>query len=623
MLTGNISMQSENMFPIIKKFLYSDHEIFLRELVSNAVDATQKLQTLSSMGKFKGEMGDLTIEIKIDEKEKTLTISDHGIGMTDEEVNKYINNIAFSGATEFLEKYKGVEANSLIGHFGLGFYSAFMVADKVELVTKSYLPKSKAAKWTCNGSTEYTIEDAQKKERGTDVILYLAEDAQEFLQENRILDILKKYCRFLPIPIQFGNEKKWEKVEGEDKDVEIEVSRIINDTNPIWKISPSELTQENYDKFYRELYPYSFDQPLFNIHINVDYPFNLTGILYFPKIKQQMDMQKNRIQLYSNQVYITDQLEGIVPEFLMLLQGVIDSPDIPLNVSRSYLQSDNNVKKISAHITKKVADKLEELFNKDRKDFELKWDDIRMFMQYGILTDEKFHERAKKFLLLKNINGEYFTLDEYQKHIETLQKDKDGNLVFLYTTNKEEQYSQIEAAKSKGYDILLMDGALDMHFINLLEQTLEKIKFVRVDADVADKLIEKGDTLLSRLSEEQQKELKTVFEENSDKEKFTVLLENLGETDLPVSITHPEFLRRWSDMQKMTGSSPMFGMDMQKSNLIVNTNHPVMEKLLNESDKDQQTALASQLIDLGLLSQQMLFGEALATFIKRSVDMVN
>lgn len=622
MQTGNISMQSENMFPIIKKFLYSDHEIFLRELVSNAVDATQKLQTLSSIGKFKGEMGNLTIEIKIDEKEKTLTISDHGIGMTDEEVNKYINNIAFSGATEFLEKYKGVDANSLIGHFGLGFYSAFMVADKVELVTKSYLSKSKAVKWTCNGSTEYTIEDAQRKGRGTDVILYLAEDAQEFLQENRILGILKKYCRFLPVPIQFGNEKKWEKVEGEDKDVEIEVPGIINDTNPIWKLSPSELTQEEYDKFYRELYPYSFDQPLFNIHINVDYPFNLTGILYFPKIKQQMDMQKNRIQLYSNQVYITDQLEGIVPEFLMLLQGVIDSPDIPLNVSRSYLQSDNNVKKISAHITKKVADKLEELFNKDRKDFESKWDDIRMFMQYGILTDEKFYERAKKFLLLKNIDSNYFTLDEYRKHIETLQKDKDDNLVFLYATNKEEQYSQIEAAKNKSFDILLMDGSLDMHFINLLEQTLEKIKFVRVDADVADKLIEKGETLVAKLSEDQQNELKSMFEESVDKEKFTVLLENLSETDSPISITHPEFLRRWADMQKMTGSSPMFGMDMQKSNLIVNTNHPIMTKLLTESDKNQQKVLVSQLIDLGLLSQQMLSGEALATFINRSVEMI-
>ena len=622
MQKGSISMQSENMFPIIKKFLYSDNEIFLRELVSNAVDATQKLQTLSSMGKAKGELGDLTIEVKIDEKGKTLTISDCGIGMTAEEVEKYINNIAFSGATEFLEKYKGVDANSLIGHFGLGFYSAFMVADKVELLTKSYLPKSKAVKWTCNGSTEYTIEDAEKEGRGTDVILYLTEEAQEFLQETRILAILKKYCRFLPVSIRFGSEKKWEKVEGQDKDVEVETPRIINETNPIWKLSPSELKLEDYEKFYRELYPYSFDQPLFNIHINVDYPFNLTGILYFPKIKQQVDIQKNKIQLYSNQVFITDQLEGVVPEFLMMLQGVIDSPDIPLNVSRSYLQSDNNVKKISSHITKKVADKLEELFNNDREDFQSKWDDIRMFMQYGILTDEKFYERAKKFMLLKNINENYFTLDEYQKHTEALQKDKEDNLVFLYSTNKEEQYTQIEAAKSKGYDILLMDGALDMHFINMLEQSLEKTKFVRVDADVADKLIEKGEELIAKLTEEQQKDIKTIFEENIDKEKFTVLLENLSETDAPISITQPEFIRRWADMQKMTGNAPMFGMDLQKSNLVVNSNHPIMEKLLKEDDKSLQTALASQLIDLGLLSQQMLSGEALAAFIKRSVDMI-
>ena len=622
MQKGSISMQSENMFPIIKKFLYSDNEIFLRELVSNAVDATQKLQTLSSMGKTKGELGDLTIEVKIDESGKTLTISDRGIGMTAEEVDKYINNIAFSGATEFLEKYKGVDANSLIGHFGLGFYSAFMVADKVELVSKSYLPKSKGVRWTCSGSTEYTIEDAEKNDRGTDVILYLTEEAQEFLQESRILEILKKYCRFLPVSIRFGNEKKWEKVEGQDKDVEVEIPRIVNDTNPIWKLSPSELTQENYDNFYRELYPYSFEQPLFNIHINVDYPFNLTGILYFPKIKQQVDIQKNKIQLYSNQVYITDQLEGIVPEFLMLLQGVIDSPDIPLNVSRSYLQSDNNVKKISSHITKKVADKLEELFNKDREDFQAKWDDIRMFMQYGILTDEKFHERAKKFLLLKNIDNNYFTLEEYQKHIEALQKDKDDNLVFLYTTNKEKQYTQINAAKNKGYDILLLDGTLDMHFINLLEQSLEKVKFVRVDADVADKLIEKGETLIAKLTEEQQKEIKIVFEDNTDNDKFTVLLENLSETDAPISITHPEFIRRWADMQKMSGNAAMFGMDMQKSNLVINTNHPVMEKLLTENDKIKQTTLASQLIDLGLLSQQMLSGEALAAFIKRSVDII-
>ena len=623
MQKGSISMQSENMFPIIKKFLYSDNEIFLRELVSNAVDATKKLQALSSLGKAQGELGDLTIEIKIDDKNKTLIISDRGIGMTEAEVEKYINNVAFSGANEFLEKYKGVDANSLIGHFGLGFYSAFMVADKVEIITKSYLPDTVAVKWTCDGSTEYTIEEVAKEDRGTDVILYLSEDAAEFLQESRIRNILVKYCKFLPIPIRFGNEKRWEKPEGEEKEIEIEVPRIINNTTPIWKLSPSELKKEDYEKFYGELYPYSFEQPLFNIHINIDYPFDLTGILYFPKIKQQIDIQKNKIQLYCNQVYITDQLEGVVPEFLMLLQGVIDSPDIPLNVSRSYLQSDSNVKKISSHITKKVADKLEEMFTNDRDDFQTKWDDIRMFMQYGTLTDEKFYERAKKFLLLKNIDNKYFTIEEYQKQIEALQKDKDDNLVVLYAANKEEQYAQIEAAKGKGYDVLLMDGALDIHFINLLEQTLEKIKFVRVDADVPDKLIEKGEALISKLSEEQQQKLKTIFENASDKDKFTVVFENLSDTDFPISITHPEFIRRWADMQKMSGGSPMFGMDMQKSNLVVNTNHPVMEKILGEESEEKKSVLVSQLIDLSLLSQQMLTGESLAAFVKRSLDILN
>ena len=622
MQKGTISMQSENMFPIIKKFLYSDNEIFLRELVSNAVDATKKLQTLSSMGKMQGELGDLTIEVKIDEKNKTLIISDKGIGMTEEEVVKYINNVAFSGANEFLEKYKGVDANSLIGHFGLGFYSAFMVADKVEILTKSYLPDTVAVKWTCDGSTEYTIEDTTKEDRGTDVILYLSEDAAEFLQESRIRNILVKYCKFLPVPVRFGNEKRWEKPENEEKEIEIEVPRIINNTNPIWKLSPSELKKEDYEKFYGELYPYSFEQPLFNIHINIDYPFDLTGILYFPKIKQQIDIQKNKIQLYCNQVYITDQLEGVVPEFLMLLQGVIDSPDIPLNVSRSYLQSDSNVKKISSHISKKVADKLEEMFSNDREDFQTKWDDIRMFMQYGALTDEKFYERAKKFFLLKNIDNKYFTIEEYQKQIEALQKDKDDNLVVLYAANKEEQYAQIEAAKGKGYDVLLMDGALDIHFINLLEQTLEKIKFVRVDADVPDKLIEKGEKLISKLSEEQQQKLKTIFENASDKDKFTVVFENLSDTDFPVSITHPEFIRRWADMQKMSGNSPFFGMDMQKSNLVVNTNHPIMEKILVEENEDKKSVLVSQLIDLSLLSQQMLTGESLANFFKRSLEFI-
>ncbi|MDR2410723.1 MAG: molecular chaperone HtpG [Bacteroidales bacterium] len=622
MQKGFISMQSENMFPIIKKFLYSDNEIFLRELVSNAIDATKKLQTLSSIGKSTGELGDLTIEIKIDEKNKSLTISDKGIGMTEDEVEKYINNVAFSGANEFLEKYKGVDENSLIGHFGLGFYSAFMVANKVEIVTKSYLPDATPVKWSCEGSTEYTIENTTKENRGTDVILYMSEDNMEFLQEERILNILYKYCKFLPVPIRFGNEKQWETQEGENKEIQVEVPRIINETHPIWKLSPSELKQEDYEKFYEKLYPYSLEKPLFNIHINIDYPFNLTGILYFPKPKQHVNFQKKKIQLYCNQVYITDQTEGIVPEFLTLLEGVIDSPDIPLNVSRSYLQSDNNVKKISNHITKKVADKLEEMFNHDREDFQTKWETIQIFMEYGILSDEKFYERAKKFFLFKNINGNYYTIEEYRQHIQILQKDKDDNLVFLYTTDTEEQYSQIEAAKGKGYDVLLLNGMFDMHFINLLEQKLEKVKFVRVDADVIDKLIEKGDTFITKLTDTEQNELKTTFENVINKEKFIVVFENLSETDAPVSVTRPEFMRRWADMQKTTGNSFMFGTNFEKSNLVVNTNHPIMEKIIHEKDEENKSLLVSQLIDLSLLSQQMLTGEALAAFIKRSWEIL-
>ncbi|NLO41711.1 MAG: molecular chaperone HtpG [Bacteroidales bacterium] len=553
MQKGNISVQSENIFPVIKKFLYSDNEVFLRELVSNAVDATHKLQALVSVGKANVELGDLTIEIKLEPKKKQLIISDKGIGMTAEEVERYINNIAFSGANEFLEKYKGVDVNSLIGHFGLGFYSAFMVADKVEILSLSYQPDAKAVRWTCSGSTEFTLKEDKKESRGTDIILHISDDAKEFLEETRILNLLKKYAKFLPVPIRFGNEKKWEKPEGEEKEKEIEVPRIINNTNPLWKQSPSELKTEDYESFYRELYPYSFEQPLFNIHINVDYPFNLTGILYFPKAKQRIDIQKNKIQLYCNQVYITDNLEGVVPEFLMLLHGVIDSPDIPLNVSRSYLQSDSNVKKISAHIAKKVADKLEEMFNSDREDFEKKWDHIKAFIQYGILSDEKFYDRAKKFMLLKNTDNKYFTIDEYEKHIEVLQKDKNNALVHLYTNNQEEQYTALKAAKEKGYDVLNLDGILDMHFVNFLEQKLDKVSFSRIDADVIDKLIQKEEALPSKLSEEQQNQLKETFEKTVNKEVFTVVLENMDETDLPVYITKPEFLRRWNDMQIMTG----------------------------------------------------------------------
>jgi len=615
-------MQAENMFPIIKKFLYSDNEIFLRELVANAVDATRKIQTLVSMGKAQCELGDLTIEVKIDRQNKRLIVSDSGIGMSKEEVENYINNVAFSGATEFLNKYKEVDANTLIGHFGLGFYSAFMVADKVEIETKSFQDEAKPVKWSCTGTTEYSIEEIEKEKRGTDIILYLSDDSAEFLEETRILSILKKYCKFLPVPIRFGNEKIWEKPEGEDKEIEKEVPRIINNTNPIWKKNPSELTDKDYDDFYFELYPYSFDKPLFHIHLNIDYPFNLTGILSFPKTKSQIELQKNKIHLYCNQVYITDQLEGIVPEFLMLLHGVIDSPDIPLNVSRSYLQNDSNVRKIASHITKKVADKLEEMYNKEKEDFQSKWDDMKLFMQYGVLTDSSFYDRAKKFMLLKNTDGNYCTIDDYQKQIEALQRNKDGNLVVLYTTDKEAQYPQIAAAKEKGYDVLLMDSPLDMHFINLLEEKLEKVRFSRVDADVMDKLIVKEDATVSKLSQEQQKEIKQLFENVADKEKFTVLLENLSGDDMPVSITKPEFMRRWADMQKVTGNAAMFGMDMQKSNLVLNTNHDIFNTILQENDTQKKENIIRQLLDLALLSQQMLTGESLSAFVRRSVGVL-
>ena len=618
---GSISVQTENIFPVIKKFLYSDNEIFLRELVSNAVDATLKLQTLASMGKIQGEIGDTTIEIRLDEKKKLLVISDKGIGMTADEVERYINNIAFSGASEFLDKYKEADAAKLIGHFGLGFYSAFMVSDRVEILTKSY-QDAPAVHWECDGNTEFTLEEGKKAERGTDVILHISDDAKEFLDEIRILNLLKKYGKFLPVPVRFGNEKKWEKPEGEEKEKEIEVPRIINNTKPLWKQNPSELKDEDYDKFYRELYPYSFDQPLFHIHINIEYPFQLTGILYFPKAKERIEVQKDKIQLYCNQVFITDNVEGIVPEFLMLLHGVIDSPDIPLNVSRSYLQSDSNVKKISAHITKKVADKLEEMFKNDRADFEKKWDDIKTFMQYGVLTDEKFFERAEKFMLLKNTEGNYFTIDEYEKKIETLQKDKNGTLVHLYATNMEEQYAPCQEAKAKGYDVLLLDGILDVHFINFLEQKKEKISFARIDADVMDKLIQKEEALPSKFSEEEQKKIKELFEKQVSADKFTVFLENMQENDLPIYITKPEFMRRWNDMQKISGQPSFYGMGEEKCNLAVNTNHPVVAALLADSDEEHAKEVCSQLIDLALLSQQMLKGEALSKFIERSVGMI-
>ena len=618
--SGSISMQTENMFPIIKKFLYSDNEIFLRELVSNAVDATRKLQALVNMGKAACELGDLTIEIKINKADKELMISDRGVGMTAEEVEKYINNVAFSGANEFLEKYKGVDASTLIGHFGLGFYSAFMVADKVDIVTRSFRQDAVPVKWTCDGSTQFSIDETEKEDRGTDVILHLSDDTLEFLEEDRILGILKKYCKFLPVPIRFGNETRWEKPEGEEKEKSVEYPRIINNTHPLWKKNPSEVSEQEYNDFYRELYPYSYEQPLFHIHINIDYPFNLTGILSFPKVRRQVDVQKNKIQLYCNQVYITDQLEGVVPEFFMLLHGVPDSPDTPLNVRRSYLQSDSNVKKIASHITKKVADKLEEMFKNNRGDFQNKWDDMKAFMQYGMLTDEKFYERAVKFYLLKNINNEYFSIEEYKRKIETLQKDKDDKLVILYATNTEEQYAQIQSAKSRGYDVLLMDGILDMHFVNLMEQKLEKVSFARVDADTIDKLIVKDEALPSKLSKDKEASLKTFAESMVSKDKFEVILENLSDEDYPMSVTKPEFMRRFADMQKMSGANAFWNNDMQKNNLVINTNNQLVVNMLNEQDEDKKKEIFNQLFDLALILQQMLQGEALDKFVKRCIE---
>lgn len=622
MQTGNINVKTENIFPVIKKFLYSDHDIFLRELVSNAVDATQKMKALVHLGKAKCELEDITIDIKVDKDAKTISVIDHGIGMTAEEVDKYINQIAFSSAEEFLEKYKGTDAANIIGHFGLGFYSAFMVASNVEIISKSYQDGAKAVKWTCDGSTEYKMEEVEKENRGTEIILHIAEDAEEFLDEFKIVGLLKKYCRFLPVPIRCGNEKEWVKPEGEEKEKEIEKPRIINNTNPLWKQAPNELKDEDYLKFYRELYPATFEEPLFHIHLNVDYPFNLTGVLYFPKVKSHLEMQKDKVQLYCNQVFITDQLEGIIPEFMMLLHGVIDSPDIPLNVSRSYLQSDAQVKKISTHITKKVADKLEEMFKNNREDFEKKWDDIKVFIQYGCLTDEKFYDRASKFMLLKNTEGKYFTLDEYKTFIETLQKDKNDNLVYLYAANVDEQHVYIQAAKEKGYDVLLMDGFLDTHFVNLLEPKMEKCKFARVDSDIIDKLIEKDEVQPSKLSDKEKDSLKEIFEANvPEKQKYMVSIESLSESDLPILITQNEFMRRFKDMEKLSGKPGYYG-NFENYNLIVNGNHPLAMRILNEEDKEKKDTLTQQLIDLALLSQNILTGEKLSQFVKRSIDLL-
>ncbi len=645
-MQGNLNVQTENIFPVIKKFLYSDHEIFLRELVSNAIDATQKLKALASRGELKGETGDLTVEIEVDSKKKTLTVKDRGIGMTADEVEKYINQIAFSGATDFLDKYKDVQEN-LIGHFGLGFYSAFMVADKVEIFSKSYKDEP-AIHWSCEGNPEFTMEEDKKHtERGTDIVLHIADDCKEFLDEQTVLQLLRKYCRFMPIPIRFGDESVWVDSETEfdevddsnggqampgdnkadapkkqPKRVEKKQPRIINDTEPAWKKSPANLTDEDYKKFYHELYPMNFEEPLFQIHLNVDYPFNLTGILYFPKVRKTIDPNRNKIQLYCNQVFVTDSVEGVVPDYLMLLHGVLDSPDIPLNVSRSYLQSDSNVKKISTHISKKVADKLEEMFKNDRKDFEDKWDDIKIFVEYGMLTDEKFCERALKFALLKNTEGQYFSLDDYRDKIKALQTDKDKNVCYLYANDAEEQHAYIAKAKAKGYDVLLMDSVLTPHWINLLEQKKEKSRFVRVDADTVEKLIPHDDSIPEKLSKEEQEKLKPIIEAEVDKKKYTVQMESLESDDAPMLITQSEWMRRYKEMAQTGGGMSFYG-DMPESyNLVVNVNHPLIEQVLHEEDADKQKQLVHQLTDLALLANGLLKGEALTEFVKRSIKMI-
>lgn len=602
MSTGKINVQTENIFPIIKKFLYSDHEIFLRELVSNAVDASQKLRTLASANEFKGETGELEVTVTINKEAKTLTISDRGVGMTAEEIDRYINQIAFSGAEEFVTKYKDkMDSGAIIGHFGLGFYSAFMVAAKVEIVTRSFREEGeKAVRWECDGSPEFTLSEATRTDRGTDIILHINEESEEFLETARIENLLQKYCKFLPVSIKF-----------EDK--------IINNTKPAWTKKPAELTEDDYNAFYKELYPFS-ENPLFHIHLNVDYPFSLTGILYFPKLKKNIEVQKNKIQLYCNQVFVTDSVEGIVPDFLTLLHGVIDSPDIPLNVSRSYLQSDTNVKKISSHITKKVADRLEELYKESRTDFESKWDDIGVFIKYGMLSDEKFYDRGQKFCLLKNTDGQYFNLEEYRNKVQPLQTDKNNKLVYLYTSNPDDQHGFVTAAKNKGYDVLIMEGPLDAHFLNALESKLENTSFVRVDADTVDKLILKEENTTSVLTDDEVEKLKSFAQLNVPKEQYTVVLENLSPDDAPVTITRPEFMRRMKEMSSVGGGYDFMGGMSEQFNVVVNTNHPLMSKILNETDEQIKTFKMKQAIDLARLSQNLLKGEELTQFIQKAVS---
>ncbi len=620
---GSISINTENIFPIIKKFLYSDHEIFLRELVSNAVDATQKLKRLNSLGHVKQELGHLRIQVKLDEKAKTLTISDAGIGLTAEEIKKYINQVAFSGATEFMEKFKEAQdANEIIGRFGLGFYSAFMVAEKVEIQTLSYQEGSEAAYWSCDGSTQFEIGKGNRQTRGTDIILYINDESKEFLEQFRIQEILNKYCKFLPVPIQFGTKTEsvpdGEDKEGKPKYKSVEVDNTVNTTNPLWTRTPSELTDEDYLSFYRELYPMSED-PLFWIHLNVDYPFNLTGILYFPKVKNDLELQRNKIKLFSRQVFITDEVKDIVPEFLLLLHGVIDSPDIPLNVSRSFLQADSNVKKINGYISRKVAEKLQELFNKDRKSFEEKWKDLGMFIKYGSLSDEKFFEKSKNFVLLTNTKSETNTLDEYKIKVQDFQTDKNGQLVWLYTQDADGQHSYVEAANQKGYDVLVMDSPIDMHFIQHLEMKLEKTSMKRVDADILDKLIEKSDTPTHALTETEVNDIKKIFEEAINNKAMTVELESLQAEQLPVIITREEWMRRMKEMSKMGGGMNFYGNLPETFKVSLNGNHPLLKKILL-ADAEQQPKLAKQAYDLALLAQGMLKGADLTAFVNRSVE---
>ena len=683
MQKGNIGVTTENIFPIIKKFLYSDHEIFLRELVSNAVDATQKLKTLASTGEFKGELGDLTVRIKADKDNGTITITDHGLGLTAEEIEKYINQIAFSGANDFLEKYKD-DANAIIGHFGLGFYSAFMVAKKVEIVTRSYKEEAPAMKWSCDGSPEFTMEETERAERGTDVILYMDDDCKDFLEDSRIQSLLTKYCRFLPVPVAFGKKKEWK----DGKQVDTETDNVINDTCPIWTKKPSDLKDEDYKKFYRDLYPMA-DEPLFWIHLNVDYPFNLTGVLYFPRIKNNIDLQRNKIQLYCNQVFVTDSVEGIVPDFLTLLHGVIDSPDIPLNVSRSYLQSDSNVKKISTYITKKVADRLQSIFKNDRKEFEEKWDDLKIFINYGMLTQDDFYAKADKFALFKDTEKKYYTFEEYRTLIKDNQTDKDGNLIYLYANNTDEQYTYIDAAKNKGYNVLLMDGQLDVPMVNMLEQKLEKSRFTRVDSDVIDRLIVKEDQKGEELPQDKRDVLSTLFRGQMpklNKTEFHIEAQAMGENASPIVITQSEYMRRMKDMANFQPGMNFYGEMPDMYSLVLNSDHKLVKQVLEDAEsacaeklvpveaeiaaltlrqnelqkaqegkKDEEIPTAEkdalddvekkldeqkkekenvineyaagnkvvhQLIDLALLQNNMLKGEALTNFVKRSIEMI-